>query len=63
MSENRLTVILARFCMVCPICKNARKHPHGICNWFKKKVENRICPFCRAYNKLVSKDVSKNGSI
>jgi len=38
MSENRLTVILARFCMVCPICKNARKHPHGICNWFKKKV-------------------------
>jgi hypothetical protein len=46
---------LARWCLNCPVCKYARKKQKGIVYWFVKKVESKICPFCRAYEKVYNR--------
>lgn len=39
-------------CMNCTPCKHARQKQRGVIFWFVKKVETRLCPFCRAYEKV-----------
>lgn len=46
------TMKLAHLCdQTCTVCKIARKKESGF--WYKfVKLENRICPACRAYTKV-----------
>lgn len=43
---------MARICEYCPACMHARHHQKGIVFQLVKKVEERICPFCRAYERV-----------
>jgi len=43
---------MAGLCRTCLVCSRARQHPQGLAAWFVEKVENRVCPFCRAYEKV-----------
>ncbi len=43
---------LAQQCMACPVCKHARQKQRGLCFWFVKKLEARICPACQAYERV-----------
>lgn len=43
---------LARVCLQCPICRRARKRQRGFAFWLVKNVDARVCPFCRAYEKV-----------
>jgi hypothetical protein len=49
---TRLDRLLANICEVCPVCIHARKKQHGIAFQLVRSVEERICPFCRAYEKV-----------
>jgi len=43
---------LAQQCMACPVCKHARRKQRGLCFWFVKRLEARICPACQAYERV-----------
>lgn len=43
---------LAQACLDCPLCKHARKKQRGIAYWFVKHVETKICPNCKAYERI-----------
>jgi hypothetical protein len=42
----------ARICANCPVCRRARHRQRGFAFWFVKRVEARLCPFCRAYERV-----------
>jgi uncharacterized protein CbrC (UPF0167 family) len=42
----------AQRCVECPVCTRARRKQRGWAFWLVKKVESRLCPFCRAYEKV-----------
>ena len=44
--------MLARISEHCLVCNHARKKQSGLAFWLVKNVESRICPFCRAYEKV-----------
>lgn len=43
---------LARLCERCPVCRRARAKPDGLCNRIVRGVEEKICPACRAYERV-----------
>jgi hypothetical protein len=43
---------LAKVCLNCPVCQRARQRQRGAAFWLVKKVEGRVCPFCRAYERV-----------
>jgi hypothetical protein len=43
---------LAKFCLSCPVCRHARKKQQGAAFWFVKKIEDDLCPFCKAYKRV-----------
>jgi hypothetical protein len=43
---------MARVCLSCPACKHARKAQKGLLFELVRRIEGRICPFCRAYEKV-----------
>ena len=43
---------LAAVCEHCPVCRHARKTQQGIAFQLVKNVEEGICPFCRAYERV-----------
>jgi uncharacterized protein CbrC (UPF0167 family) len=43
---------MAQCCVVCPVCRHARRKQRGMAFWLVKKVEGRVCPFCQAYEKV-----------
>ncbi|HUT34290.1 MAG TPA: hypothetical protein VNE39_12465 [Planctomycetota bacterium] len=43
---------MARKCLTCPVCRRARKNQRGILFWLVKRLESRVCPFCRAYERV-----------
>ena len=49
---SRLDKALARVCMACPVCRQARRAQRGAAFALVKKVEGRVCPFCRAYARV-----------
>ncbi len=34
------------------MCSRAREKQRGLAYWFVKKVERRLCPYCRAYERV-----------
>jgi hypothetical protein len=43
---------LAKFCVTCPVCKHARKKQKGLAFKFVQKIEGKLCPFCKAYERV-----------
>jgi len=43
---------LARVCANCPVCRRARQRQRGLAFWLVKHVEAKVCPFCRAYERV-----------
>ena len=43
---------LAEGCRRCPVCRRARRKQRGLAWLFVKFVEGRLCPQCRAYEKV-----------
>lgn len=48
---SRLDQALTRVCLNCPVCRHARRQQGGAAFRFVQKVEGRVCPFCRAYER------------
>ena len=46
---------MAQRCEECPVCKRARVNQKGFANWFVRNIEDGLCPFCKAYEKVYSK--------
>jgi hypothetical protein len=51
-TARKRDMALASVCLRCPVCRNARKKQAGAAYWLVRRVENRVCPFCRAYNRV-----------
>ncbi len=43
---------MAQKCVECPVCTRARRRQKGLAYWVVRSVEGRICPFCRAYERV-----------
>ena len=43
---------LARVCVNCTVCRRARRWQRGAAFWLVKHVEAKLCPFCRAYERV-----------
>lgn len=46
---------MAQRCVECPVCRRARKQQHGIAYWFVSTIEDGICPYCAAYERIYGK--------
>ncbi len=44
--------LLAGVCVNCPACRQARRKQSGLAYSLVKSVEQKICPFCRAYERV-----------
>jgi hypothetical protein len=42
---------LARVCVRCPVCRQARRQQAGLAYWLVNKVERKLCVFGRAYER------------
>ena len=49
---NTVDRVLAKVCLNCPVCRQARKRQGGLAYWLVKRVEDRVCPACRAYERV-----------
>jgi uncharacterized protein CbrC (UPF0167 family) len=45
----------AQRCVDCPVCSRARRKQHGLSFWFVKHIEDGLCPYCGAYEKVYGK--------
>ena len=55
MEEPKITSFdrfLARVCETCPACRQAQRKQAGVAFWLVTNVEEKICPFCRAYERV-----------
>lgn len=52
---SSLDRVLAKFCEFCPTCLHARHYQKGVVFGFVKNVEEGICPFCQAYERVHGK--------
>ena len=43
---------MAQVCANCPVCSYARATQKGLLFRFVQKVEDRACPFCKAYERV-----------
>jgi rubrerythrin len=50
--NRKIDLVLAKVCLNCPVCRRSRQKQHGAAYWFTGKVEDRVCPFCRAYERV-----------
>ena len=46
---------LAQSCVDCTLCIRARVRQRGFSYWLVKRIDSRICPFCKAYEKVYGK--------
>jgi hypothetical protein len=49
---TRIDLMLAEVCRNCLVCRRARQQQRGLAFWLVRKVEVRLCPFCRAYERV-----------
>ena len=49
---SQLDEVLANVCVNCPVCRQARRRQHGAAFRLVQKIEGRVCPFCRAYERV-----------
>lgn len=54
-SISRRDRIMARVCLECPVCRRARARQEGLAFEFVKGIEEGLCPFCRAYERVHGK--------
>lgn len=47
-----LDLALAKVCVNCPVCRRARRQQRGAAFQLVKQVETKVCPFCRAYERV-----------
>jgi hypothetical protein len=52
---------LAGFCANCLLCRRARQRQRGAAFWLVKHVEARLCPFCRAYERVYGRKAHEGG--
>ena len=55
MPESNVTNLdrsMARVCESCPVCRTASRNQQGLANRFVRGVEEKVCPFCRAYERV-----------
>lgn len=50
--KSSIDKTLAKVCVNCPVCRNARRRQRGAAFWVVKHVEAKLCPFCRAYERV-----------
>ena len=43
---------MAQRCVTCPVCRRARAKQRGMAFLFVKLIEGRVCPYCRAYQRV-----------
>lgn len=43
---------MAQRCLECPACKHASRKQRGILFWFVKTIEDSVCPYCKAYERV-----------
>jgi hypothetical protein len=43
---------MAKKCLACHLCKQARRKQRGFAFWFVKKIEGGLCPYCKAYERV-----------
>jgi rubrerythrin len=53
--SGKLDKLLAQVCVMCPVCRRARKKQTGMAFDFVRKVEDKVCPFCAAYYRIYGK--------
>jgi uncharacterized protein CbrC (UPF0167 family) len=51
-SASKLDLALAAVCRTCPFCRQARCRQAGVSFWLVNQMESRLCPFCRAYERV-----------
>jgi hypothetical protein len=51
-SSTPLDLAMARICRNCVLCRHGRKRQAGAAFWLVKHIEGRVCPFCRAYERV-----------
>jgi hypothetical protein len=44
--------MLAQGCVLCPVCRHARKKQRGAAFRMVQTVEVHLCPFCKAYERV-----------
>jgi hypothetical protein len=49
---SNLDRTLAKVCENCPVCRSASRNQQGLANRFVRSVEEKVCPFCRAYERV-----------
>jgi hypothetical protein len=47
-----LDKMLAHVCVLCPVCRRARKRQCGVAFKMVQTVEVHLCPFCAAYERV-----------
>lgn len=52
---------LARICELCPVCRHARRSQGGLAFAIVRNVEEGICPFCRAYERVHGRKAHEPG--
>jgi hypothetical protein len=50
--SSPLDLVLAIVCLNCPVCRHARRSQRGVAFQVVRKIEGRVCPFCRAYERV-----------
>lgn len=50
--SSRLDRWLAAVCVHCPVGRTARRRTRGAASQLVRRVEARLCPFCRAYARV-----------
>jgi hypothetical protein len=51
-TPSKLDRTLADVCRNCPVCRTARRRQAGLAFWLVNRVEQHLCPFCRAYERV-----------
>lgn len=49
---SKLDRALASVCRNCPVCRHARRWQTGLAFLVVNRVEQHLCPFCRAYERV-----------
>jgi len=52
MAHGKVRQLMASVCLHCTLCKEARRKQRGIAFSVVRAVEQKVCPFCRAYEQV-----------
>ena len=58
---SKLDRALASVCQNCPVCRRARRRQTGLAFLLVNRVEQHLCPFCRAYERVYGRKSHQAG--